>query len=213
MSRELVIFGDGPHAREMADIIAQINRVTATWNFLGFLVREGRSASGRDDHRRTPVLGDYRDVPRFPERALRGGVREPPALATAGAVGNTRCPERVRGDYGAYRSAGCVVYPHCFIGSNAVLDDHVFVLSGCTINHDDHLEDHVTVASGVLLAGSVHVEANTYLGQGCMVRQNLRIGRGSFVGMGSVVVKDVPPNSVMIGNPARILRRNSDEGD
>jgi acetyltransferase-like isoleucine patch superfamily enzyme len=38
------------------------------------------------------------------------------------------------------------------------------------------------------------------------VRQNLRIGRDSLVGMGSVVIKDVPPSSVMAGNPARKLR-------
>ena len=159
-----------------------------------------------------PVLGDYRDISRFPERALRGRVREPPALATAGAVGNARRPERVRGDLrrGSVPAAWCIR----IASSDRMLssDDHVFALSGCTINHDDHLEDHVTLASGVLLAGSVHVEANTYLGQGCMVRQNLRIGRDSLIGMGSVVVKDVPPNSVMIGNPARILRRDSDEG-
>mgnify|MGYP001570233007 CR=1 FL=1 len=44
------------------------------------------------------------------------------------------------------------------------------------------------------------------LGQGCAVRQHLRIGRNSMIGMGAVVIKDVPPNCVMAGNPARKLR-------
>jgi acetyltransferase-like isoleucine patch superfamily enzyme len=62
------------------------------------------------------------------------------------------------------------------------------------------------MASGVVLAGSVHVEGGCYLGQFCTVRQQVRIGRGSLVGMGAVVLRDVPPNSVMVGNPARRLR-------
>ena len=43
-------------------------------------------------------------------------------------------------------------------------------------------------------------------GTGCTVRQYLRIGKDSFIGMGAVVVRDVPPNAVMAGNPARKLK-------
>lgn len=75
------------------------------------------------------------------------------------------------------------------------------------------IEDRVEITSGVNLAGYVHVEADCYLGQGCTCRQNIRIGRGSLIGMGSVVVKDVPPNSVMVGNPARKLRERAQRGD
>ena len=58
------------------------------------------------------------------------------------------------------------------------------------------------MTSGVRLAGGVHVEADCYLGQACTIRQNLRIGRRSLIGMGAVVLKDVPEESVMAGNPA-----------
>jgi sugar O-acyltransferase (sialic acid O-acetyltransferase NeuD family) len=102
--------------------------------------------------------------------------------------------------------AGCVIYPGCFVGHNAVLGSRVFCLSNCVINHDDCLEDNVTVCSGASLAGLVHVEGDCYLGQGCTIRQELRIGRGSLIGMGSVVIRDVPPNSVVVGNPGRRLR-------
>lgn len=64
------------------------------------------------------------------------------------------------------------------------------------------------MCSKVTLAGVVHVEADCYLGQSCTIRQHLRIGKKSLIGMGAVVVKDVPPNSVMVGNPARRIRDN-----
>ena len=86
------------------------------------------------------------------------------------------------------------------------MGDFVFCLSGSVINHDNVIEDRVVFASGVALAGHVHVENGCYLGQSSTVRQFLTIGRGSMLGMGAVVVKDVPPNSVMAGNPARKLR-------
>lgn len=72
-------------------------------------------------------------------------------------------------------------------------------------NHDVCLEENFTVCSGVTLAGFVHVEAGCYLGQACTIKQYVRIGRGSLIGMGAVVLRDVPPNSVMVGNPARPL--------
>jgi acetyltransferase-like isoleucine patch superfamily enzyme len=64
----------------------------------------------------------------------------------------------------------------------------------------------VTLTSGVTIAGDVHIEADCYLGQSCTVREMRRIGRGSLIGMGSVVLRDVAPNSIMVGNPARRLR-------
>ena len=99
-----------------------------------------------------------------------------------------------------------MIYPHCFVGLNAQLGDSVFCLSGCVINHDNVIEDRVVLASGVTLAGSVHVESACYLGQACSVRQKLRVGSGSMIGMGAVVVKDVAPGSVIVGNPGRVLR-------
>ena len=73
------------------------------------------------------------------------------------------------------------------------------------INHNNMLEDRVTVTSNVALAGGVKVGADTYLGQSCTVREGLKIGPNCRIGMGAVVVKDVEPNSVMAGNPARKL--------
>jgi len=207
---KLIILGAGPHAREMADIVRQINVVAPTWELLGFLVPETqaervRTRSAYGD----PVLGTYADIARYAD------ARYVPEV-------NCGCPELPRERFAsliapaafvastARIGRGSVIYPNCFIGHNAVLGERNFVLSGSVINHDDCLEDDVTVCSGVTLAGFVHVETGCYLGQACTIKQYLRIGRGSLVGMGSVVINAVPPNSVMAGNPARRLR---DRGD
>jgi acetyltransferase-like isoleucine patch superfamily enzyme len=98
-----------------------------------------------------------------------------------------------------------VIFPHCFVGAQARIGDFLFCLSGSVINHNVVIEDRVTLTSGVVLAGDVHVEADCYLGQSSVVREQLRIGKGSLLGMGCVVLHNVAPNSVMVGNPARRL--------
>jgi acetyltransferase-like isoleucine patch superfamily enzyme len=66
--------------------------------------------------------------------------------------------------------------------------------------------DYVTLASGVKLGGGVAVDEGAYLGAGAMVREGVRVGAWSQIGMGSVVLRDVPPGEVWVGNPARRLR-------
>jgi sugar O-acyltransferase (sialic acid O-acetyltransferase NeuD family) len=204
--RELIILGAGPHAQEMAAIVAQVNAQSPTWELLGFIVPEGQDEIvGRETPSGDRVLGTYEKLERYPGAyvALEYGSRAPslPRERIVSLVAPTAFIAPT-----AKMGAGCVIYPGCFVGHNAVLGNRVFVLGGAIINHDDDLADDVTVCSNASLAGFVRVEAGSYLGQACTIRQYVRIGRGSLIGMGAVVLEDVAPNSVMVGNPARKLR-------
>jgi len=201
--RDLLILGNGTHNLEMAEMVERVNQVRPTWNLLGFVSADGRGVG--EVRNGYPVVGgpevihhhyDALLVPEFgypregtPRERLVSLVDPSSFVSRSATIG-----------------AGCAIYPNCFVGANARIGDYVFVLSGCVINHDDVLEEGVTLASGVMLAGEIHVEADCYLGQSCTVRQKLRIGRGSMIGMGAVVIADVEPDSVMVGNPALKLR-------
>jgi sugar O-acyltransferase (sialic acid O-acetyltransferase NeuD family) len=202
--QDLIILGKGVHSAEMAEIVERINRERPTWNLLGFVSPQAEPVVERRSG--YPVLGAPDALTAYPQACLVADNEWPRALP----IPRERLISLVAPDAFLSRSAaigrGCVIYPHCFVGLNARLGDDVFCLSGSILNHDVVIEDRVVIASGVRLAGSVHVEADCYLGQACTVRQLLRIGRGSLIGMGAVVVKDVPPNSVIVGNPGRRLR-------
>ena len=199
----LILNADDPHAAEMVEIAERINGVSPTWNLLGFVAAKPERVGG--------MLNGY---PLFDAGALdaypNAAIAE---FGWRGAVAMERRATLVDPSAFVSRTAqvgpGCILYPNCFVGLNAVLGARVFCLSGAIINDDDCLEDGVVLCSGATLAGGVYVEADSYLGQGCQVRQNLRIGRRSLVGMGAVVVKDVLPESVVVGNPARLLRSNT----
>ena len=204
--RDLIILGTGVHAAEMVEIVARANAAGADWRLLGLLARGGAAPAPGAELNGCLVLGTMADVERFPnawfvpsnEWQRPSGV---PPERVATLVDPSAFVSRT-----ARLGAGCVVYPNCFIGLNAVLGQRVFILGSSIVNHDVRLADDVVVCSGVSLAGGVRVGPACYLGQACTVRQNLSIGRGTLVGMGSVVVGDVPAGVVVAGNPARKLR-------
>ncbi len=207
--QDLIILGSGVHSAEMAEIVDRVNLVQPTWNLLGYI--SPHAEPDMEDRNGYAVLGPPETLKEYPHAQLIADNQWPKALP----IPRERLISLIDPSAFVSRTAtigrGCVIYPHCYIGLNARIGDDVFCLSGSVISHDDVLEDRVIIASGVSLAGSVYVEAGCYLGQSCTVRQFRRIGRGSLIGMGAVVVKDVDPNSVIVGNPGRKLRDRVEE--
>jgi sugar O-acyltransferase (sialic acid O-acetyltransferase NeuD family) len=208
--RDLIILGTGVHALEMVEIVERVNRASPSWNLLGLITAEqimvGQVLNG------APVLGMPDDLGKYPRADLV------PSWADLKAMGDLpleRFVSLIDPSTFISRTAvigrGCVFYPNCFVGLNAKVDDLVFVMTGSVINHDDVIGTWTAITTGVKLAGSVTVEPECYLGQGCNVRQLLTIGRHSIIGIGAVVVKNVEPNSVMAGIPARRIRTNLPE--
>jgi len=67
------------------------------------------------------------------------------------------------------------------------------------------LEAHVTVGHRAVIH-SAHVEAGCLIGIGAIVMNGVRVGTGSIVGAGALVTKDVPPRSLVVGLPAKVIR-------
>ncbi len=187
----------------MAHIVERINRQQPTWRLLGHIAPKPTQETIFAGQ---PILGTWEALVAYPAVSLVADNEFPKNVA----IPEDRLVSLI--DPGSFvhptaqLGRGCVIYPNCMIGLNARLGRQVFMLSGCIVNHDARIEDRVVFASGVTLAGCVQVEEGAYLGQSSTVRQHLRIGRNSLVGMGSVVVKDVPAQVVVVGNPARKLR-------
>lgn len=201
---DLVILGIGPHAVEIADIAGRINGVKDSWNLVGFASFHGESVG--EELLGLPILGWPAALECYPTAHVVPEYEWPrkselPRHRLATLIDPTVFVSR-----SAHIGLGCVIYPHCYVGSHARIGDFLFCLAGSVINHEDVIEDGVTITSSVTIAGNVHVEADCYLGQSCTIREMTRIGRGSLIGIGCVVLRDVAPNSVMVGNPGRRLR-------
>ena len=106
---------------------------------------------------------------------------------------------------------GVAILQHVSVTTNVSIGDHVTILPNTVISHDDWIGDYSCVAGGVSISGNVRVGRSCYLGTGSVLISGIAIGDGSLVGMGSVVLHDVEPDSVVAGNPARLLRRVTDQ--
>ncbi|WP_378944719.1 NeuD/PglB/VioB family sugar acetyltransferase [Paracoccus sp. R86501] len=102
--------------------------------------------------------------------------------------------------------AGTMIFPGAVVTFNACIGDHCMILPGSVVHHDVQLGDHVLVGSNVTIAGHCRVDQGCYLGSASSFRNGVRVGAGSVIGMAANVIGDVPPGSVMIGNPARPLK-------
>ena len=71
------------------------------------------------------------------------------------------------------------------------------------VEHDCVIGDFVTFAPGVKANGNVIIGDHAYIGSGAVIRQGITIGAGAVVGMGAVVIRDVPPDVTVVGNPAK----------
>jgi sugar O-acyltransferase (sialic acid O-acetyltransferase NeuD family) len=191
----------------MAHIVTRINRQEPTWQLLGHIAPK---ATDDTEFAGNPILGSVEAMAevlaKYPDAMLVADNEFPKSVA----LPMERLATLIDPDSFIHPTAtigrGCVFYPGTFIGLKSKVGDRVFALGGATINHDDVIEDEVVFASKVTLAGCVHVERGVYLGQSCTIRQFLRIGKNATIGMGAVVVKDVVPNAIMAGNPAKVLK-------
>jgi len=208
--KDLIILGTGVHAAEMAEIVARVNAVKPTWNLRGYLAPPSHAEQVGSEINGVSVLGTPEAAADHPHAACVPAFGAGDWIDTLQERWTSLVDPSAFVSRTAQLGAGCVIYPNCFIGMNARLADRVFSLAGSIINHDVVLEDRVSLCSGVTLAGHVHVEPDAYLGQACTVRQFLRVGASSLIGMGAVVVADVPPHSVMAGNPARRVRARAE---
>ncbi len=104
---------------------------------------------------------------------------------------------------------GIEIHPAARIGKGLFIDHGMGVVIGETaeIGDDVTIYQGVTLGGTSLLHGKRHptLESNVVVGVNSAVLGDITVGRNSRVGAGSVVVKDVPPNSTVVGIPGRVV--------
>jgi sugar O-acyltransferase (sialic acid O-acetyltransferase NeuD family) len=105
---------------------------------------------------------------------------------------------------------GVVVFQNVTITSNVSIGNHVIILPNSIISHDDIIGDYTCVAGGVCISGCVVIGYSCYVGTNSSIIGNVKIGDYSLIGMGSIVLNDVAENTVVAGNPAKVIRRTSE---
>jgi sugar O-acyltransferase (sialic acid O-acetyltransferase NeuD family) len=104
--------------------------------------------------------------------------------------------------------SGCQVMPRAIVHKFVTIGDHTIINTNATIDHECRIGNGVHIMGNVAIAGKVEVCDYASVGTNATILPFVKIGEGAIIGAGAVVTKDVEPYDVVVGIPAKFLRKN-----
>ena len=100
---------------------------------------------------------------------------------------------------------GCNVVINRGVLGDTIIGNNVRIWHGANIGHNCSIGHNTVILNGAILCGSVVVGDGCWISPGAIIKNKIKIGYNSQVGLGAVVIKDVPYNTIVAGNPARVI--------
>lgn len=217
MTQKIAIYGAGGFAREVLQIIRDINNhhKKEIWNPLGYLVDKEYITS--DLINGLPILGsvewlrenqDVFLIIALGSPSLRKKICEKIETNSSNKFATIIHPRAWIGDY-VEIGQGSIICAGTLITTNINIGKHAHVNIGCTIGHDSYLHEYVTLNPSVNVSGNTKIETGSEIGTGSVLIPHTHIAEWSIVGAGSVVTKSLPANITAVGAPAKIIKERA----
>ena len=102
---------------------------------------------------------------------------------------------------------GVLMAPLSQLSPDTTLEDNSIMLPNSFLGHDSTLRRFAHVASNAVVGANVDIGRAVHVGTNATIREKVKIGDFALIGSGAVVLNDVASNSVVVGNPAKLLRK------
>jgi sugar O-acyltransferase (sialic acid O-acetyltransferase NeuD family) len=215
MTQAIAIYGAGGFAREVLQIVLDINAASATpvWEPLGFVVDSAFVGGGTAVHG-LPILGGPDWLAQNPTTHLVIAIGAPAAkhriaMEVGAASGNPFAllvHPRAWVGCNVHIGQGAIVCAGCLVTTDIRIGGHVHVNIGCTLGHDAELKDFATLNPSVNVSGNVNIGVGSEIGTGSILIPHAHVGDWSIVGAGALVTKPLPGNVTAVGSPARVIK-------
>ena len=207
--KDLIILGAGNVARELIQIINEINAEMPTWRIKGFLC-DIESDIEKKTNGEFSVIGTIRDWVPQPNELFVCAVSDPQGrqiiiepLKRKGANFVSIIGKGAEISSYSTIGSGVIVYPSVRIGPNVSINDYAFIQ--CSVAHDCVVEEYSALSGGAIICGNCHLGKRSFVSAGAVLVPHIRIGDDSFVGAGSVVIRNVKNGKKVFGNPAKVI--------
>lgn len=212
---KLLIYGSGGLGREVMELAIAINEQEKKWEEFIFV----------DDVAEDGEFEGYKRY-RFNSIEKRFNIAE---VVFCIAVGEPKLREAL---WKRVKDAGytvtSLIHPSAVIGARVSLGQGIIIKNGVSVScdvkigynvylgengvigHDVVIGDNCSFSALHFVGGNTVIKENVYIGAQAGIRDRITIGKESIIGMCACIVSDVPDNVVMIGNPGRFLRDNTD---
>lgn len=113
----------------------------------------------------------------------------------------------------------CIIMMGAIINIGAAIGDGTMIDMGAVLGGRATVGKNCHIGAGTVLAGVIEppsatpviVEDDVLIGANAVVLEGVRVGKGAVVAAGAIVTKDVPPNTVVAGTPARVIKEIDDK--
>lgn len=213
--KDIVIIGAGDFGREVAWLIEDLNKVEEQYNILGYV--------DDNEYLHTKLLNGYKVlgnsdylVDLSKNKEIYGVISIQNSKVKKNLVDkliNIKWETLIHPSVIQSRfveiGEGSVIAAGTIITTNVVIGSHCLLNLTCTVGHDCILEDYVSVMPGCNISGNVKLKDGSYLGTGVKIIPNKTVGVNSIIGAGAVVIKDVDDYVTVVGNPAKLIKKDN----
>lgn len=187
---------------------------------------EGKSMWRHILREKIPFISSLTNMLRFRIRFRKSVIRKPLEILFSNlnnlqisdnVVINARAIIRIIDDCHLFIGEDTIIGPYCHISgteNNIVIGKKVGIADRVFISTTNHRYDDITKpikSQGFVSRGDVVIDDECWIGIGSSILSGVNIGKHSVIGANSVVTHDIPPYSVAVGNPARVIKRYNSE--
>lgn len=209
--RQIVVYGSGGFAREVAMLLEIINARSKSWEVLGFI--DDNSDNHGEIINGYPVLGGEKWLHDKDVNVVLGigdpNVKEA-IISKLKEYPDLNFPNIVHPDVFLHGTVelgrGNVICEGNILTCNIRIADFVTVNLNSTVGHDAIIKSYTTILPNSSISGNVILEECVDFGTNATIIQGKIVGEGTIVGAGATVVKDLPPNCTAVGSPAKPIK-------
>ncbi|EKK3980046.1 acetyltransferase [Cronobacter sakazakii] len=205
---KLGIYGAGGLGREVLMLARAINQCTSRWREIFFIddVTDAQEVYGAAVVRFDARPAECEVAIAIGEPALRQRLAQ--KLAGNAPLATLIHPNVDVPSQSEIR-AGAILCDGALISCGVTIGENVLIQPRACVGHDCVIGAYSVVSSLVALAGHCVVGERVFIGMNSCVKEQTRIGDDAIVGMGSAVFSDVADATIVLGNPARAMRQNT----